>query len=151
MWGLGLRGQVKGSFMFRRYPLLIALSVGLALATSVGAQQTNADTLKIYFQTGSAGISSDGRGTLDQAARLFRDGNPIVMIVAGGADTVGKPDYNLRLSIRRAQAVADGLPVLLHVPPEQRDAFAGFCDGMGERVDPAELAGWCLARTTGES
>jgi len=109
MWGLGLRGQVKGSVMFRRYPLLIALSVGLALATSVSAQQTNADTLKIYFQTGSAGISSDGRGTLDQAARLFRDGNPIVMIVAGGADTVGKPDYNLRLSIWRAQAVADGL------------------------------------------
>ena len=28
--------------------------------------------------------------TIDQAARTFRDGDPFVMIVAGGADTVGR-------------------------------------------------------------
>ena len=53
-------------------------------------------------------------GDLDQAARLFRDGNPFVMIVAGVADTVGSPDRNLQLSLDRAEAVAQGLTGARH-------------------------------------
>ena len=67
------------------------------------------ESLKVYFDTGSASIGADQGKTLDQAARLFRDGNPIVMIVSGGADTVGPPDFNLALSVERAQAVVRGL------------------------------------------
>ena len=67
------------------------------------------ESLKVYFDTGSASIGPDQGETLDQAARLFREGNPIVMIVAGGADTVGPPDFNLGLSVERAKAVARGL------------------------------------------
>ena len=67
------------------------------------------ESLKIYFDTGSAWIRSDQSDTLDAAARLFREGSPIVMIVSGLADTVGRPENNLDLSIRRALAVADGL------------------------------------------
>jgi outer membrane protein OmpA-like peptidoglycan-associated protein len=72
-------------------------------------QAQEQDSLKVYFESGSARIGDDQGDTLDQAARLFRDGSPIVMIVAGGADTVGAPDRNLDLSVRRAQAVVDGL------------------------------------------
>lgn len=43
-----------------------------------------------------------------------------------------------------AQAVATGLPVLLYVPPEQRDDFAAFGGGMAEWVPPEGLAQWCL-------
>ena len=74
-----------------------------------------------------------------------------------GAELLILPKFGRQEAVGRgfraviAQAVAEELPVLLHVPPEQRDAFAGFCEGMGERVDPAELAGWCVARTTGVS
>ncbi len=79
------------------------------LAQPAWAQTEEQDSLSILFATNSATLSAEGNAVLDQAARLFRDGNPIVMIVAGGADTVGQADYNLQLSVRRAEAVAQGL------------------------------------------
>lgn len=63
----------------------------------------------MYFDTGSSTIGADQRAILDQAARLFRDGNPIVMIVAGVADTTGTQDRNLQFSLARAESVARGL------------------------------------------
>ena len=76
-------------------------------ATAAYAQQTTApDPLKIHFSSGRSAIGADQSATLDQAARLFREGSPLVMIVAGSADTVGTAEGNLDLSIRRAQAVA---------------------------------------------
>ena len=89
--------------------IVSAAVLAAAFITAPALAQTADEGLKIHFATGSSAIGSDGVGVLDTAARLFRDGNPIVMIVAGVADTVGRPESNLRLSIRRAQAVADGL------------------------------------------
>ncbi|HEU0222076.1 MAG TPA: OmpA family protein [Paracoccaceae bacterium] len=89
-----------------------AASASLCLAVAAAAQeaaQEAPESLKIYFETGSAAVAADQAATLDQAARLFRDGNPIVMIVAGVADTVGPDEMNLALSVRRAEAVAAGL------------------------------------------
>lgn len=63
----------------------------------------------LLFDTGRASVSPDQQRQLDQAARVFRDGNPVIMTVTGTADTVGNPEANLDLSIRRARAVADGL------------------------------------------
>ena len=65
--------------------------------------------LQIHFQSGSAVIAADQVSMLDQAARTFREGDPFVMIVAGGADTVGSPNNNLALSLAHATAVADAL------------------------------------------
>lgn len=48
-----------------------------------------------------------------------------------------------------AQAVSNGLPVLLHVPPEQRADFLAFCGDLGQRLTPDALADWCLSRTAG--
>ena len=81
----------------------------ITLVASAAIAQEAPESLRIYFATGSAAVAPDQRDTLDQAARLFRDGEPIVMIVAGGADTVGSADVNLDLSVARATAVADGL------------------------------------------
>lgn len=67
------------------------------------------DSLKIYFASGAAAIDPAQSATLDQAARLFREGQPYVMILSGVADTVGSADLNLDLSVARAQSVADGL------------------------------------------
>lgn len=86
-----------------------ALALMAGLAQPAWAQTEEQDSFSILFATNSATVSAEGNGVLDQAARLFRDGNPIVMIVAGGADTVGQADYNLQLSVRRAEAVAQGL------------------------------------------
>lgn len=89
--------------------ILSTLTIMVALAQPALAQTEEQDPLSIQFATNSATISAEGDAILDQAARLFRDGNPIIMIVAGGADTVGQADYNLQLSVRRAEAVARGL------------------------------------------
>lgn len=79
-------------------------------ATAASAQQAAApDSLKIHFGSGKSTIGAEESAALDQAARLFREGSPLVMIVAGSADTVGTAEGNLDLSIRRAQAVAVAL------------------------------------------
>ena len=87
----------------KRFALAALLS---AAATLPGHAQ---DDLRVYFGSGSAQVAPDQADTLDQAARLFREGNPFVMILAGTADTVGVAERNLDLSLRRARAVADGL------------------------------------------
>ena len=89
----------------------IALSAEIALAQTPSAPPaTNApESLVLYFDLGSAEVRSQDEALLDQASRLNRDGNPIVMIVAGSADTVGVPERNLLLSQQRADAVLRGL------------------------------------------
>jgi outer membrane protein OmpA-like peptidoglycan-associated protein len=89
----------------------IALSAEIAFAQTPSAPPaTNApESLVLYFDLGSAEVRSQDEALLDQASRLYRDGNPIVMIVAGSADTVGLPERNLLLSQQRADAVLRGL------------------------------------------
>ncbi len=94
--------------------VLVAFGIGaipaVAQQASEAAQTAQpAEGVTILFPTGSARVNRDQDDRLDQAARLFRDGNPVVMIVSGTADTVGDPEENLDLSIDRARAVADGL------------------------------------------
>ncbi|PZX18924.1 OmpA family protein [Palleronia aestuarii] len=97
------------------YSIRAITAIGfLSLSSAAFAQDDSAsseapDSLKVYFELGQSSIAADQAATLDQAARLFRDGNPYVMILSGGADTVGPADLNLDLSLARARAVADGL------------------------------------------
>ena len=94
-----------------------AIIAALLLVAPVMAQQTSGTTenvepeegITILFTTGSSALRDEQQSQLDQASRLFRDGNPVVMIITGTADTVGSPMANLDLSIRRARAVASGL------------------------------------------
>ncbi|WP_304616091.1 DUF2478 domain-containing protein [Paracoccus sp. (in: a-proteobacteria)] len=41
------------------------------------------------------------------------------------------------------RALSEGIPVLLHVPHQQRAAFAEFACGMGSRLAPDGLRDWC--------
>lgn len=90
----------------------------LVLLPISSAAQAAQESLRVFFATGSSRIAEDQAATLDQAARLFREGDPIVMILAGGADTVGDPEKNLQLSLKRANSVADGL-VARGIPVER--------------------------------
>lgn len=96
---------------------------------------------------GSSGCRLD-TGALEMAAARVGarlDGAELLIVPKfGRQEAVGR---GFRAII--AQAVADDLPVLLHVPPEQREAFAVFCDGVGQELDADSLTQWCLARTTG--
>jgi outer membrane protein OmpA-like peptidoglycan-associated protein len=88
--------------------------------------------LVIYFQSGSTVIQDETE--LNHAARLFRDGNPIVMIVSGGTDAVGSPVQNLLLSENRAKAVLRAL-IARGIPAERFQVLA-----KGE-TDPAVESG----------
>lgn len=80
-----------------------------AMMPTLAFAQAEQEPLAIAFPLGTATVPAPGMATLDEAARLFRAGNPIVMIVTGGADTTGDPARNLELSVARAQNVAAGL------------------------------------------
>ena len=79
------------------------------LLAAPAAAQDWAGTMAVTFATGSAAVAPEEAEKLDLIARTFREGDFIVVEVAGIADTVGAPAGNLRLSSRRAEAVADGL------------------------------------------
>ena len=65
--------------------------------------------LVLLFDTGSAALGPRNEAILDQAARIYRASNVVIMVVTGGTDAVGAPEYNLLLSQQRATAVARGL------------------------------------------
>ncbi len=90
---------------------LLASAPGWAADTNASgaAPAANSDKLTILFAPASSSLSSDGVATLDKASRLYRAGNPIVMIVSGTADNTGNPASNLTLSERRARVVLEGL------------------------------------------
>ena len=82
-------------------------AIGLALCGTAAAQ--SGDNLMVYFDVGSAAITDEQAAVLDEAARLFREGSPLVMILSGGTDTLGSAAMNLSLSVERAEAVLEGL------------------------------------------
>lgn len=96
---------------------------------------------------GSAGCRLDP-GALETAAAR-------VAARLAGAELLIVPKFGRQEAMGRGfravigQAVAGGVPVLLHVPAEHRPAFEAFCGGMDERVGPADLAAWCLSRCIG--
>ena len=63
----------------------------------------------VYFASGSATISAEGRRTLDQLATQAQAVEGYVISVLGYADPTGDPAANQRLSDRRAQTVINYL------------------------------------------
>ena len=78
-------------------------------ASEAPAQSAAAAPLVIYFDIGSAVLPRSASVQLDNASRLYREGNPIVMIVTGSSDATGSAEQNLHLSELRANAVLQGL------------------------------------------
>lgn len=110
------RNPVTRNPVTRNHLAIAVFAFGLAVAPALAQQEAEppqsvepAEGITILFPTGSARVNRDQDQLLDQAARLFRDGNPVVMVVTGSADTVGDPATNLDLSIDRARAVTAGL------------------------------------------
>ena len=81
------------------------------------------DSLSVFFAPGSSMISPPGQAILDQAARTYRDGKPIIMVVSGGCDATGSAAANLHLSQVRADNVLQGL-VARGIPVERFQVLA---------------------------
>lgn len=63
----------------------------------------------IYFDFDSAEIRPESEPVLREIARLLRENPSLKLYVVGHTDNVGKLQYNLQLSKRRAQAVVEEL------------------------------------------
>jgi outer membrane protein OmpA-like peptidoglycan-associated protein len=76
----------------------------------------------VYFDTGKATIQKRSFKLLDQVAKLLTEHSEIEKVsVEGHTDNQGKPEANLKLSQRRAEAVRDYL-VKKGVAPERLTA-----------------------------
>jgi outer membrane protein OmpA-like peptidoglycan-associated protein len=94
-----------------------------ATASAKPAAPAAADSLQVLFDVDSAALSGSGNDVIDHAARLFREGNPVVMTVAGHADGDGAELPNLILSARRAAAVKQAL-VARGIPGDRLELVA---------------------------
>lgn len=63
----------------------------------------------IYFDTDRAEVKPESRPTLTEIATLLKQNGKLELIVVGHTDNNGTLDYNLDLSLRRAQAVVGAL------------------------------------------
>ncbi len=104
---------------------LLASAVPVMGQTNLGqeAQAEAPKSLVLYFGPGSASVRSNDTAVLDQAARLYRDGHPIIMVLTGSTDAVGSPEANLRISQARTAAVLRGL-VSRGIPAERFQLLA---------------------------
>jgi outer membrane protein OmpA-like peptidoglycan-associated protein len=77
-----------------------------AKQTARGMVVTLSDVL---FDTGQATLEPGADRALDRLAQFMKDNTGTHVLIEGHTDSVGTDDYNLALSQRRAQAVADAL------------------------------------------
>ncbi len=96
-------------------PAKLAAITTVQATPSSPTQPASPDSLILYFNSNSTTIRQQDQALLDQAARLYRDGNPVLMTLTGQADNVGPAASNLQISSRRAlavlyQLVARGIP-----------------------------------------
>jgi peptidoglycan-associated lipoprotein len=73
---------------------------------------------RVFFQTDSASLTQEGRGTIDGWARLMRENPALTAAIEGHADERGTREYNLALGERRAVAARTHL-LSLGIQPQR--------------------------------
>lgn len=63
----------------------------------------------MFFEFDSANLTPEAQQVLDQAAQSVQEGRYTQVNIVGHADRAGPSDYNMRLSMQRANAVANYL------------------------------------------
>lgn len=63
----------------------------------------------IFFDFDKAEVKPESKPALDEIAKLLSDNPDLKVLIVGHTDNVGKFDYNIKLSDRRAKAVVEAL------------------------------------------
>jgi len=63
----------------------------------------------VYFPFDQFSLTTEAQAVVQQAADYSKSGHATKIVVVGHTDTSGSVKYNIRLSERRAKAVADSL------------------------------------------
>jgi outer membrane protein OmpA-like peptidoglycan-associated protein len=90
-------------------PLYGGDDVQIQGAQGVGAPGAEIALPVVNFPTGGAVVSAEDRKALDKAAAALKQYPGALVEIRGYTDNVGAPAANLKLSLLRAQAVADYL------------------------------------------
>jgi OOP family OmpA-OmpF porin len=100
---------------------------GLHLLTSQPAAtaQMPAVGLDIKFKTNSTELTEEAKAQVKQLAEAMQSEqlSKYHFLVEGHTDSVGRPDYNMNLSKRRAEAVKDYLVTAYGVPRNRLEAI----------------------------
>jgi hypothetical protein len=122
--------------------LLSALLVPTAHAqqpTVPLSAQTEPGQFVVFFPTDVATLSPDAARVVDEAAAAYQETGVAEITVTGHTDTVGSAAYNLELSERRAEVVADelirrGVPAtdIVTVGRGEEDLLIPTADGVNE-------------------
>ena len=97
-------------------------------------------TYTVYFDYNSTRIGPEGREIIRLAANGYKAGTPSSVQVTGFTDPSGGANYNQRLSLRRANAVAaaleqDGVPQSTVTVRGDGETTTGAGPGQDRRVD----------------
>ncbi len=74
-----------------------------------GINVTFTEEAGVYFDTNRSEVKGTSAETLDRLAGIFQEYPKTVILVEGHTDSAGSEEYNMSLSERRAQSVADYL------------------------------------------
>ena len=80
-----------------------------AVATSTDAPATTTPSHMVFFDFDRADLTAVALGTIRQAATSARNGRATKIQLTGHADRAGSDNYNMALSLRRANAVKSAL------------------------------------------
>jgi OmpA family len=89
--------------------LLVGFMLSVLWVPTAYAQQTEPGQFVVFFPTDEATLSPDAVRVVDEAAVAYQQTGAAQITVTGHTDTVGSAAYNLDLSLRRAEAVANEL------------------------------------------
>ena len=101
---------------------VVQLEVSEARSMDAGLVTVNADAMKkaiaesgrvalygLFFDTGKASVKPESKPALAEIVKLLNSEPSMRLLVVGHTDTVGSPQGNQELSLRRAQSVVDAL------------------------------------------
>ncbi len=69
------------------------------------------ETYGIYFDFNSAELKSESKATVDEIAKLLKNNPSLKLYVVGHTDNIGGLEYNIELSLKRADAVINELGI----------------------------------------
>ena len=83
----------------------------------------HASVYGIYFDFDKADLNPESEPALREIARLLRENKDLKLYVVGHTDNVGSLDYNMKLSMARAEAVVRELTTKYGISPDRLQAF----------------------------
>jgi outer membrane protein OmpA-like peptidoglycan-associated protein len=114
---------------------VVQLEISETKSMDAGLVTVNADAMKkaivetgrvalygLFFDTGKADVKPESKPALAEIVKLLNGEPSMRLLVVGHTDTVGSPQVNQELSLRRAQSVVDSLVKGHGIDPERLQA-----------------------------